>query len=601
MAVCNIFNRLRSNTGTYFMFSQYAEDLTRESVQSSYYRVTPSKFIALELDVNEYNDDTIARLLQNKFENGCAVCRKEMVDTWVPSHSTNLFWDTLFNAGLLSIENSFVKEIRYVGDINLQSYNEHDGIGYSELYCYIPNEAPNIQYQCSIDNKDNKYFVSSRQLEGYNYDDLDRWVNLDEIITYYPEHKYEFPWSSNTVTSQKTQDSCFKINTIITLYDIYTNSENNAEPAYSNVPMGIYFTGLIEEGSLTNSITKYVSNPDIFGAGTSYGLRICSRFIVSPNQNNIKILDTTTENDNYSAISQVMAQMAISQTKMDEVLTKIQSNSSAEKELLSIFKNSKTNVPYIKMYNGTSHWFVNGKNLGPVLETFDCECIPYDTQEILDALNKSHSLVVSLHAANSFGRYIFDKSVDPAQDILLTWDIMFNEDTVIPDSLYLNELEIDKNNTSITMSGVSETITYKLSAEKEGLVNDATSTIHFVWPTFFGTMPCDHTCGNRIQHTFNPNPTDIKRLTKYVRTSKNNEFTYTNFADATGKTDHVVIAYPCEFGELYSISDEFNYEYIDDFIKYRKVFTFDNNLQAEYFVYVDKIPAEVENFKIRFK
>ena len=98
MAVCNIFNRLRSNTGTYFMFSQYAEDLTRESVQSSYYRVTPSKFIALELDVNEYNDDTIARLLQNKFENGCAVCRKEMVDTWVPNHSTNLFWDTLFDA-----------------------------------------------------------------------------------------------------------------------------------------------------------------------------------------------------------------------------------------------------------------------------------------------------------------------------------------------------------------------------------------------------------------------------------------------------------------------------------------------------------------------
>ena len=36
------------------------------------------------------------------------------------------------------------------------------------------------------------------------------------------------------------------------------------------------------------------------------------------------------------------------------------------KELLSIFKNNKTNVPYVKDINGKDYWFVNGKYVAAV-------------------------------------------------------------------------------------------------------------------------------------------------------------------------------------------------------------------------------------------
>ena len=56
MAVCNIFGHLKYNTGNFLTFSQYVEDLTRESTQSVYYRVTPSKFVALDVDYSNFND-----------------------------------------------------------------------------------------------------------------------------------------------------------------------------------------------------------------------------------------------------------------------------------------------------------------------------------------------------------------------------------------------------------------------------------------------------------------------------------------------------------------------------------------------------------------
>ena len=57
---------------------------------------------------------------------------------------------------------------------------------------------------------------------------------------------------------------------------------------------------------------------------------------------------------------------SISQNKMDEVVKKTTNIDQNYKQLLSIFKNSQTNVPYIKSVNGKDYWFVNGKLLNPV-------------------------------------------------------------------------------------------------------------------------------------------------------------------------------------------------------------------------------------------
>lgn len=600
MAVCNVFNRLENNTGNFLMFSQYVEDLTRESTQSVFYRVTPSKFIAANIDYSEYNDEHLVRELQNRFENGCAVCRKNMESSWTPSTSSNLFWRTIFDMGLFtSTDGSYLNEVKYIGDINLQSYNEHDGLGYSEIYCYIPNEACESKIQYVNNEPYGTEYKSDLIIEGYRPEEIDGRGIIGEILNYYPETVSYFPWDVDSLDVKKVDSDNFNINTIIVLYDVVTKVDNGTEVLYKNIPLGIYFTGVIKNGIMTNTITKYVSNKDIFGAGTSYGLRICSRFTVTPNQDNIKVLDVTVDNDNYSAICQVMSQMAISQNKMDEILAKVQSNNNAEKELLAIFKNSRTNVPYIKVINDTSYWFVNGRNLGPVLGDIDCECVPYEDQEIIDMLNRSISLILNVQASNVDGDKVFDYSVDGPQTIYINWELLLNDKITVPEELTLNGISLDKNITHYMVENVYETTTYNISAKKENLIADNSDTVYFVWPTYFGMLPCDN-CSEGKSHNFIPSESNIKNLTKNVKTSKVQDYNYTNKTRENGETDHVVLAYPASFGPLISILDDYSYEYLHDFIKHDVKFTFDGR-EVDYYVYVDKFPAEVENFTLKFK
>lgn len=609
MAVCNIFNQLKNSTGTFLMFSQYVEDLTRCGAQSIYYKVSPSKFITANINYFdpengvEHNNDSIPRELQNRFENGCAVCRKELKDFWTPNQSTNLFWNALFDMNLLTKDaDGFINEINYVGDINLQSYNEHDGIGYSEIYCYIPNEAKEQKCYCDVDNGNGDYLTSGETIEGYSENELGNdWEMIGDNLLYYPNKSFEFPWSNDGVEFKVIESNEFNINTIILLYDILTKTDEGFETLYKDVPMGIYFTGLIPNygGEMTNKITKYVSNDSIFGVGTSYGLRICSRFTVTPNQASVKVLDITTDNDNYSAISMVMAQMAKSQSKMDDVIEKIQSNTSAEKELLAIFKNSRTNVPYLKTVNGTSHWFVNGRRVGSILGDLEYEYEPYESEEIMDMMRKNATLYVSLTAADVYGNTVFDLSEIDNVDIKLQWSTLLNNFETYPDRLILNHVQFDPNITNTTMNEVMKTTTYKVEVEKDGLSADASATVYFEFPTYFGQLPCNHTCGEDYIHEFNPSIDDIKDLQKHVYITKGFEYKYDNIANEHGDVNHIVLAYPKSFGNLSSIMDKYGYEYIDDFHVYEKIFTFGSR-QVEYLVYADKIPAEVNNFEIKF-
>ena len=71
---------------------------------------------------------------------------------------------------------------------------------------------------------------------------------------------------------------------------------------YSYIPMGMYISGIFDENNeLTNIIKKYVSTS--YGTGTSYGLRICTRFTTTPDSNiNMSDVHVSSENtENYSA------------------------------------------------------------------------------------------------------------------------------------------------------------------------------------------------------------------------------------------------------------------------------------------------------------
>ena len=383
MAICNILGDMQNSTGNFLTFSQYIEDLTHWQTDTSY-KVSPSKFIALNLESfrrniikgfvqsNNYNS-WIPSIFTNYIENRCTWLKtKDVNGKWNPNHFKNLFWEVLTTQqenvdSTLTTESEPIMtadNIMYVGNIDINSYDNINGQGYSEIYCYIPNEATNNLYEIQQTTTPDTDSLNIPEGEGNIYinDKLVGYENIGGVNEYVASYnmKYKEPVVDYNIISKDSVNNDvdkFNINAIIVLYDI-----KNGDINYNDIPMGIYFTGLIDDnGDIQNSITKYVSNNDIYGSGTSYGLRICNRYATNYQQSNVTITD-----NNNSDISKLLSKISQTYDKMNEVLDKYNSNNNVNKSLIDLFKNTQVNVPYIKNINGVEYWFVNGKKITSV-------------------------------------------------------------------------------------------------------------------------------------------------------------------------------------------------------------------------------------------
>lgn len=459
MGVCNIFNKLNSNSGNFMMFSQYVEDITRNFTESDNWKVIPTKFVAMDIDyskvdkkmvLNNGNDEYdlnigIPKYFQNCFENACAYARNKKDDTefwkkfgldnWNPDVSRNLFWNYMFDGNLLTTEKygssssniKYVPQIMYFGDINMHSYNEHKGMGYGEIYCYIPTSAERMQCQvmCITDSEGatRKYDPSNKStlLEGHK----------DRFIENYPQRYFynrDFSMSfddnelSNLVNSNENK---YNINTIVVLYSVFRKFNNEWEVVHSNIPMGMYITGRFDQDSkLTNSITKYVSTN--YDTGTSYGLRICTRFTATTNGTISSNTEIITDNSGYTNVCQLMTAMNENLSKMLDVSKSAINTTQQYKDLLSIIKTNRTNVPYVKNVNGIDCWFVNGRFVSAV----NCDnsginqLAPSTVKQRLDNLSDNDATNDYTYIEDSNGPNY--EQVDPAElaDKLGLYDIM---------------------------------------------------------------------------------------------------------------------------------------------------------------------------------
>ena len=408
MAVCNLFNELENNSGNFLMFSQYVEDLTSNNTNGDDWKIVPSKFIALNIDyskldkyftidnltetVNNDNDTNseievepadvetvedmnieLPKLFQNYYENACAFCKSksDLDEEWTPSNAKHLFWYTMFNSNLLTevtevsetdSETKYVKEIVYSGDINMHSYNTHDGMGYGEIYCYIPANATKNSHQVVNTTNTDLIVNTGNYLEGFT---TDEYLIGDYSKNYY----YNEIYSIDLATKKEFTDDIYTFNTIVVMYSIYSKENNTWSEMHSNIPMGIYLTGKFNGTELSNAVTKHVTTS--LDSGTSYGLRICTRFSATANAGKI-LTDTNTVSDiNYNNICQLMTKMNENLSRMFEVTKSSISNTQGYKDLLSVIKNNRTNVPYVKTINGTDYWFVNGRLVSSNLSSND--------------------------------------------------------------------------------------------------------------------------------------------------------------------------------------------------------------------------------------
>jgi hypothetical protein len=409
MAVCNLFNALECASGNFMLFSQYVEDITRNFSDGDNWKVVPSRFVALNIDYSKVNEEMVMpngedlneglpKYLQNCFENACAYGRNNYTTfarsianprtlKWNPEISRNLFWNFMFDGKLLNAtkygSTKKVDEVMYWGDINMHTYDEHNGMGYGEIYCYIPSDATkkNCQVVCITDSDpDGRQSDISNDnilLEGQT----DKYVeNYSKQYFYNRDFTMTFD-DTEITTLLDGSDSKYDINTIVVLYDVMQKINDGWETVYSYIPMGMYITGRFDGTTLTNTIKKYVTSS--YGVGTSYGLRICTRFSVSPNGTILKNSETTTDNADITTNCQIMAAMAENLSLMLEMSRNMNDTTQSYKNLLSTIKNNRTNVPYVKDVNGSDWWFVNGRPVVGIDDKHD-SCCTEVSKEILD-------------------------------------------------------------------------------------------------------------------------------------------------------------------------------------------------------------------------
>ena len=394
MGKCNLLAPVSKTTGNFLLFSQYSEDLTRESQSEDFYRVVPSRYILLNLNpVGGWDATKYSEVFQNYFEQSCSVFRDNPGVKWTPDCAQAVLCKTLFKFGLLDqpVQNPNTtyssSSVLYSGDINITSTRQYDGVNYSEIYISVPSDTHRQKYEFThYSNADTKivqypyqYICGWPDSEYPSVTDTD-WpsnhltaeyadgtVNVGSDVQYVYELKESTDYAWDPEPVEVLDDQFMKFNAVVVLYDVIKRNMSEPEDTilYKNVPMGIYFTGApYSDGMIQNAVTLWTSHPDIYEQGTSYGFRIGTRYLTT--QNALQILDSSIEDteDMYDQYSAAVGKLMDSQTKMDAILKEVSDYQQNITSHLANIKNYKVNVPYLREIGGRYYWFVNGQNQG---------------------------------------------------------------------------------------------------------------------------------------------------------------------------------------------------------------------------------------------
>lgn len=395
MGKCNLIAPVSQNTGNFILFSQYAEDLTRASQSEDFYRVTPSRYVLLNLNpVTGMNPVALAEFFQNYYENACSVLRENSSIGWTPEAATAMLWKTLFKSGLATVPildetdtTYYTPSVLKVGDINITSTKQFDGINYSEIYVNVPQGSKREKYTFTKYSSEQTriaqyphYYICGYPDDEYPTAGTAEWpsnhlsskysdgtVSVEGSTQYIYELYSSTDFVLDTESIRELDDKQYQFNAVLVMYDIHKKNLEVPEDItiYQNIPMGLYFTGAPDSGgTLQNPVTIWVNNPEIYEQGTSYGFRICTRYLST--QNSLYIVDSTIADTEelYDQYAAVMAKIGDSQIKMDNLLSAMSSYQQQINSHLANIKNYQVNVPYIRNIGGVNYWFVNGKNLG---------------------------------------------------------------------------------------------------------------------------------------------------------------------------------------------------------------------------------------------
>lgn len=207
---------------------------------------------------------------------------------------------------------------------------------------------------------------------------------------------YRF-FKTNSMRIAKLDKVKFSFNAIVICYSFLSNGEIDEN---TEIPMGIYFTGFDKNpsvetdlGNYANAFTKYYRNTEIYNQGTSYTLRVCTRTLSSQATDTSEVVTNIISASNTG---EWVNEYEFLMSKFDETYrtlkeaknyyAAIDENISAN---LALFRNNRTNVPYIRQVGEKKFWFVNGVNtLQEIIEATDSASWDNPDDQVLPAFQK---------------------------------------------------------------------------------------------------------------------------------------------------------------------------------------------------------------------
>lgn len=132
------------------------------------------------------------------------------------------------------------------------------------------------------------------------------------------------------------------------------------------------------------------------------------------------------------------------------------------------------------------------------------------------------------------------------QTVTVSWTIKQGSDTVIPDKLYVNNVEQDTSKTSLSFTNVNVDTVYTVKIEKDSQTKSGSVKAEFVNPSYI----------QAVDASFEVNAENIMKLKEVIKDTKSYTFT------GSISNQLILYAYPRTFGALVSIKDGNNFENI---------------------------------------
>ena len=317
---------------TFHLFSQYTSDLAR--TMNGLCQLYPSRYLAFTLQ-NVTDTEQLVDKVSEAMSSALAQAVEDQIDYGQIRHNA---WKELYPI----ISQGSGESVPILGDVNFLSNDVQGGLMYSDIYVHVsPEDAKKTIILQELSN------VSTPTEPAFDHD------------------------GEGNIRFEETSRTDANWNAILIYYNLYQvdprHEDSLMAPLVLDMPLGLYI--------LDNQANIKVTTSELFGNGTSWTTRICSRFISSAA--NVAV-GNSAKSVEFGTLSKVLTEFGNIASIMKSVVRERQPGITdtlnpagcgmAYNDILSYldeFRNDRAvNVPYIRDH----HWFVNGRDLGEVVD-----------------------------------------------------------------------------------------------------------------------------------------------------------------------------------------------------------------------------------------